>query len=409
MGTAQDCRKLFINPLQKKHKLKADIDSVTTFWKQPKEPLPLETWPDNMLSSFDATVMFDGRYWSNGDLTTAPPLPIFHPIFELFIRLLGDPKLRPTCQDITTAQKIILSSETDGVITMSYRFIHAHLLITELKRELVERDSGLSVQAALRMRALWHDEKVKAIRNGCYCPILILAGGGPWLAVLSDVYTDRFIVQRLMDMIWIGYASTHQEIRVMQLARIFVALRQCVQRLENYYKHIADLMSEIPVINIKNPHPHPRFYPYPSSFAENGKTINFKYVRVLVDYPSCDAFQAKTQSDNPEDIVVKFITEYGKEVHVFLAELGHAPRLWFYGPLPGKRSILSDSLEKATGPTSTAGDENGGNGLYREEGEEPKIFVACQQISDVLVKLHDEGFVLGGLRRQLSGGPINYY
>ncbi|KAF8630528.1 hypothetical protein AX17_005402 [Amanita inopinata Kibby_2008] len=163
----------------------------------------------------------------------------------------------------------------------------------------------------------------------------------------------------------------------MQLARIFVALRQCVQRLENYYKYIVDHMSELPAINIKEPQPHPRLYPYPSSFA-------------------------KTQSGNPEDIVVKFVAEYGQDVHVFLAELGHAPRLRFYGPLPDKWSTLSDSREKVKEdvmdrrllPVMKMVVMD-----YIEEGEEPKTTVARQQISDVLDKLHRRGFVLGDLRR----------
>ncbi|KAF8638436.1 hypothetical protein AX17_002218 [Amanita inopinata Kibby_2008] len=369
-------------------------------------------------------VIYDGRYTPPVQPTVAPPLPIFHPIFELFIRLLGDKNFQPTLQDITKTHEV-MGRASVIVPTEAVRYyrtisellkaiIHVvnndeehelacmHPLIMELKRELGESDWDPSVQAGLRMSAFWHGRNMETIRKRCCCPTLMLAGGGPWLAVLGGVFTDKCIVQRLTDMIWIGHTSTHQETRVMQLARVFAALRECTRKLKNFYKHIIDHKSELPEINIKVVQPHPRLYPYPTSFMENGQTVEFEYVRALVDHPSCVTFQAKTQSDNPEDIVIKFIAEYSKEVHVFLAELGHAPRLRFYGPLPNKWSILSDSQAKATEdvmdrrllPVMKMVVMD-----YIEEGEEPKTSVARQQVSNVLAKLHDGGFVLGDLRR----------
>jgi hypothetical protein len=53
---------------------------------------------------------------------------------------------------------------------------------------------------------------------------------------------------------------------------------------------------------------------------------------------TCVAFQAKifdpVEDDSP-DIVVKFVTRYGRDVHKFLASENHAPRLRYCGPLSG--------------------------------------------------------------------------
>ena len=52
----------------------------------------------------------------------------------------------------------------------------------------------------------------------------------------------------------------------------------------------------------------------------------------------CVAFQAKfpdLAEDHSPDIVVKFVTRYGMDVHKFLASEDHAPRLRYCGPLSG--------------------------------------------------------------------------
>jgi hypothetical protein len=83
---------------------------------------------------------------------------------------------------------------------------------------------------------------------------------------------------------------TFQDSRVYRLARVLVALRRCVHQLEIFYKDISDP---------KNPpltpgHAYPRFYPYPTSFTENGKTVHFKYTRILEEDATCVAFQSRT-------------------------------------------------------------------------------------------------------------------
>ena len=111
----------------------------------------------------------------------------------------------------------------------------------------------------------------------------MLVGGGPWLGVLGGVFTDKVIVQRLTDLMWCAHSTTEEDPRVYRLARVLVALRRSIHELEKFYKEISDP---------KNPpltpgHTHPRFYPYPTSFTENGKTVHFKYTRIAPRLPYC--------------------------------------------------------------------------------------------------------------------------
>ena len=81
-------------------------------------------------------------------------------------------------------------------------------------------------------------------------------------------------------------------------------------------------------------------YPYPTSFTENGQTDHFKYTRILEEDATRVTFQAKfsdpvDDSDDSPDIVVKFVTRYGTDVHKFLASEDHAPRLRYCGPISG--------------------------------------------------------------------------
>lgn len=164
------------------------------------------------------------------------------------------------------------------------------------------------------------------VRSQCCCPTLILAGGGSWLGVLGGVFTDKVIVQRLTDMMLIAHSATYEDARVYQLAQVLTALRESLLDLETFYKALSS--QDIP--QLKPNEPHPRFFPYPTSFPEGNETVRFDYVKPLEDSAACVAFLAETK-DNLQ-IVVKFVDRYGRAVHEFLAERGYAPRLRYCGP-----------------------------------------------------------------------------
>jgi len=271
--------------------------------------------------------------------------------------------------------------------------IRIPILIVELKKELGDGGYDPSTQAGLIMRRSWIQEDRKGIRDKCCCPTLMLAGGGPWLCVLGAVFTDKIIIQRLGDMMWFAHSSTEEDHRVYRLSRNLTALRRSLLSLQGYYKDIGS--PKFPLL--EHGRPHPRFYPYPISFTENGKAVNFKYTRMLEDDPTCVVFQAQILDEVDScDIVVKFVSRYGPEVHKFLAEENHAPRLRYCGPF--SEDVLVDEHSSMQSVLSLGPVQMIVMDYVSDCGVTP--LDAHQQIQVVLEKLHSAGYVFGDLRRQ---------
>ena len=218
----------------------------------------------------------------------------------------------------------------------------------------------------------------------------MLAGGGPWLGVMGGVFTDRFIVQRLTSLMWIAESSTEENARIYDAARVFVALRTSLQQLTAFYKKIG----EFKIPRVINGQTHSRFYPYPTSFTVNKQTFHFQYLKAMEDHVACETYLAKLV-DTPDNIVVKFVSRYGKEVHEFLAKKNYAPHLRYYGPMP-------DAPPSPPRPKmASAGLAFGFMQMVVMDYIVPARHLptdARQQIRDVLFILHESGYVFGDLR-----------
>ncbi|KAF8488714.1 hypothetical protein F5888DRAFT_1587923, partial [Russula emetica] len=173
------------------------------------------------------------------------------------------------------------------------------------------------------------------IREKCCCPTFLIAAGGPWLSVLGSVFTDKIIVQHLTEFRWMAISSTEEDIRFYNNAKIFIALCKCLEKLRTFYETL-DAPPFLPN------QLHPCYFPYTTSFTNgNSPTTHFQYVRCLKDNPASVTYLAEIPSQDSTmatrvQVVVKFVTSYRKEVHEFLAEEGCAPKLRYYGPLPGR-------------------------------------------------------------------------
>ena len=230
----------------------------------------------------------------------------------------------------------------------------------------------------------------------------MIAGGGAWLSVLGAVFTDKVIVQRLTDMTWVGLSSTEEDARVYHFARILVALRKSLNKLSTFYMDVAN--AGIPTLSQTGP--HPRFFPHPTTFSQDGRTFHFRYLTALEDDHACVTYLAMMLDENSQDagekVVVKFVARYGERVHRFLAEQAHAPALRYYGSIP-----IPDApqFESSLGPTEKArpGLALGFERIrmvvmnYVETSRPPEN--AHEQVREVLLKLHSEGYVFGDLRR----------
>ncbi|CAA7260909.1 unnamed protein product [Cyclocybe aegerita] len=376
-----------------------------------------------------ATAIHDGRY-AKGGSTQAPPIEIFHPVFGDFLRIVSDKGHQPSVEDIRNVQELsnllseldetnetsrnvrtrgvlsrILgveiydesnadSTRSDGVYTIMVEDKRIPVLLGEFKKELGEGSCDPSTQAALSIRRSWLLDERNETRDRCCCPTFLLAGGGPWLCVMGSVLTDKVIVQRLTDMMWLSQSSSEEAERIYKVARVLSALRKCLKTLTEYYR---ETVPRIPPITKGSP--HPRFYPNPSSYKGDTGKVTFQYLEFLEERDDCVTFRAKITSSN-EPVVVKFVSAYGAEVHRFLAEKGHAPRLRYYGPLPNPyEPLLRSPVTESAPPGLTFGSMKMVVMDYIDSATKPPPD-ARKQVEGVLELLHPAGYVFGDLRSQ---------
>ncbi|KAJ2932650.1 hypothetical protein H1R20_g4446, partial [Candolleomyces eurysporus] len=236
-----------------------------------------------------------------------------------------------------------------------------------------------------------------------------LQRGGPWITVMGAVITDKVIVQRLTDMMWLAESSTEEAGRVYRAARVFSALRLSLHRLKEYYEGIAENDKIPPLIDSS----HPRFYPYPTHYIDRltSEKAEFTYVKPLEQSDNCVTFLARSNIAR-DSLVVKFVSSYGVEVHDLLAEKGYAPRLRYYGSLDDDDEgdeLLSErpdsALERGIGQPP--------DGLFVgplkmvvmdfiTTPPSPKTVQPSgphrRQVEEVLRILHRAGYVFGDLR-----------
>ncbi|KAI0245533.1 hypothetical protein BJV78DRAFT_1287615 [Lactifluus subvellereus] len=363
------------------------------------------------------TTIYDGR---RGNVSTsAPPIQLFHPIFDSFTHYVNDPNFHVTIEDFKNVYDLMYflsgvrgeksygdgvrqqlgrilgvpvhkdqnpdSTRPDGIITLASGIPYVFI---ELKREMGEGGCDSTSQVSLSMRRSWIHETRKALHEQCCCPTFLVAAGGAWLTVMGSVFTDKFIVQRLTD------------------ARVFITLRKCLAGLQEYY----DGLKSPPLLRDK---PHPHFFPHITSFPTGDThhtTTHFQYLKSLEDDPTCVTYLAEITGHGQGDttppateggdkVVVKFVASYGLEVHKFLARQGWAPTLRYYGPLQ-ETGLSNDFPEPARcvlpglhlpSPMDIVVMDY----IYSQSPLEN----ALSQIEKVLAALHTQGYVFGDLQQ----------
>jgi serine/threonine protein kinase len=207
---------------------------------------------------------------------------------------------------------------------------------------------------------------------------------------------------------WMALSSTEEYHRVSHHAKLFLALRKCLRSLTQFYMNLSHTP---PFVDYQ---PHPRYFPYPTSFIpEGGETTDFRYLKSLEEHAACVTYLAEEipketgATGVPGKMVVKFVARYGEEVHRFLARNGHAPALRYYGPLPNTQlsgafpepaqgassdlQLRSDIMRMVVMDYIEARDT-------RDKDHIPQD--ARQQIRTILELLHEAGYVFGDLRSQ---------
>jgi len=110
-------------------------------------------------------------------------------------------------------------------------------------------------------------------------------------------------------------------------ARYLGALKKAVRSLEQYYQHDLPIIDALTSVSRPNPRfPHRAHY----ISLSNASQCNFKYVS---QEPGKLVFFGET--DDGDDICIKFVTQYSKDVHEKCASMGFAPAIKGFDRLPG--------------------------------------------------------------------------
>ncbi|THH26549.1 hypothetical protein EUX98_g7638 [Antrodiella citrinella] len=259
-------------------------------------------------------------------------------------------------------------------------------------------DLDPTIRAEYSVLEVWARDVMAPIRDKCCCPTFIVAGTGPVLTVMGAVFTNRFIVQRLTSLTWLGEAATFEDSHVYELSR---ALRRSVDQLENYHRTL-----QVPELSPRLP--HPRYFPYSTRFMDpQGPVVEFKYVRALTDAPESEVVVlAETVCISgvsyKHDLVVRFVDRYCGAAHQLLASHGLAPALHYFGLLDGQKAAddADDGLRHAlyVGPLRMVvmdyvkGTE--ASGLATD----PLTDDVVDQPKRALDILHNDGYVFGDMR-----------
>ncbi|KAF7771801.1 hypothetical protein Agabi119p4_6112 [Agaricus bisporus var. burnettii] len=433
-------------PLPSNEKLNLEYEKTYKGIRNTKAPSTISKSGGYMKNqSVDRDIIYDGLYAPSESApdTVAPPVHIYHPIFWQFTRDANDPSLVPDSDFLASVRDFMHGScevssgkltsnkslrkhlktllqcymtvesnedetKPDGAIMFDRYNVQIPMVLAEFRRTLGEGGYDPTILAGNLMRNMLGKRKSRSIVDKCCCPIFMLAGGGPWLCVLGGVFINRFVVQRLTDMMWIGFGTTHEELRVYQVAKVLLALRNSLRNLENYYEFVVTT-KKIPNFNVKGDS-HPRHFPYPNSFvSSDGNLVVFEYLGRLERDMRCVIYLARIKGTGKK-VAVKFVDRYGAEVHQFLAEEGHAPQLLYYGPLPEK--TIYDSSESIPGTQKPM--NTGHQRLGLAAAPEMKMVVmeyitwskphlgdlvqSRNKIAAVLEKLRSNGYVFGDLR-----------
>jgi serine/threonine protein kinase len=213
------------------------------------------------------------------------------------------------------------------------------------------------------------------------------------MVVLGAIFTHTPIYQTLTDLIWIGLDKALDDTSIRATARVLHALGRGISKLREFYQHLPSTQLD----------ERQGFFPSITSYYDDVQRarVRFNYVKpleALASSPACVTFLARTVEDSPRDIVVKFVKQYGRAAHMFLARHNLAPQLFYFGAIDDRAGSPSYSglsmvvMEYLKGDTLAAHlyDPRKTNAMSLEQ--------LSTSLHRVIGLLHDEGFVFGDLR-----------
>ena len=200
--------------------------------------------------------------------------------------------------------------------------------------------------------------------------------------ILCAILTSQTIAQQLTSYQWLRCSRIGDDLQVLHVSHCLYALRLSIQELGSYYKNL-------PSLTVTPGFIPPRFCPFITSFVNaEGSQVAFKYVAPMERDLSCVTFRAIHEDTNTQ-VVVKFVSRYGKDAHCWMASQGLAPKLIHYGKLEsGYGTWALVVMEFIEGRTLST--------LY---GDDPLPQDVLGGIRHALDVLNNGGFVFGDLQR----------
>ncbi|KAH9969423.1 hypothetical protein BGW80DRAFT_1176951, partial [Lactifluus volemus] len=191
----------------------------------------------------------------------------------------------------------------------------------------------------------------------------------------------------LTDFIWVGLDATLHDAHDLRVARIFYSLRTNMKRLREYYAGLEAIPVDPSSTGLR-----PHFFPSICAYRDEVHgLIRFTYVKPLEVDSTCVTFLARTTTDTPKPVVIKFVQRYGEKAHQLLAKVNLAPQLFYYGKIglegdPSYGHLRMVVMEYVDGK------------LLIEVNPTPPGLK--DKIRHALNVLHGQGYVFGDLRPQ---------
>ncbi|KZT67581.1 hypothetical protein DAEQUDRAFT_729022, partial [Daedalea quercina L-15889] len=390
---------------------------------------------------------------------TAPQITIYHPVFAKFLAMMAEPldkidftpdelkrswafisesslyhnseysrvnAIREAFADavhkhVTTGTGLTYSSGTvkpDGAVIASQAKVEGFApisCITEVKNEVGTGNCDPLAQAECVYVATYSSDEAEAFRAICCCPAFLIGMAGPNIIVSGAVFADQIIAQALTSYVYViprpalGEYSPLERV-MCEVARLFRALKVCIEYLNVYYGELAQNIKGEPKPNLprKSPRlaggslrttpissaatllssvPPPVFIgPWFSEYRDSaGQEFTLQYVRRLaIDFSSKAVFLAKARcapKKQEVDVVVKFTEKYGADAHRLAYKHGFAPELRFCDKIDsiGMQVIVMDYVNGDMATASLAA-------------------ATASSLRKAVEMLHADGFVFGDLR-----------
>ncbi|TFK25462.1 hypothetical protein FA15DRAFT_755845 [Coprinopsis marcescibilis] len=196
--------------------------------------------------------IYDGLKAPYGPLTVAPPITIFHRIFQQFLKLVDDDSTQVTTADLVRMENFTYMLSTLHTTEATFNATCWLHLTGILGREVTQEEDTDRICA-----------------DGCY---FVRIGEA---RVPIVIYEGKTMLG-------------NEDQRLYDLTRVFVALRKCVNELEDYHRSLDNVP---PFVEGK---PHPWYFPYTNSYTTKaGVVVYFRYICALEQDPQCVTYLAE--------------------------------------------------------------------------------------------------------------------